>query len=453
MKRLSAYFATYFGLFSLLIQLGNVNCPGETTDTKPAPDEEPASLAMGNLHFVTGDYEYTPDGVNCASLYVSNQGWGSETKYAEDPESDEYYNETYDPGTINNPFTTIEDAIADRRTNHLGSAVCIYIEGAMSTGGSAISYSENITMNDTATDDNTYFVGVNLPTITPENKTLLSHHTFEFTGGVADNAIVGITVEGMGGTDVDDYSGNSEDTETEAAAIAIDASGPITLEGGTTITSPYYKGIRVTGSGGHLVLDTVSFTVPYPAASTGYSVAISATSDTTVDATDVTITDYEIGFNAYGSTTLTLTDTTSGHAISGANMAAVYLTPADNGSSYVYPTGTVTGLGSSETNPLVFSRGADNLTLENITGQTGATVRLCNTYDSYNSTRKAVDDTIAAINNSSIEDLEIGEIKYSGSGNAISTLAVDPDASGSITTVTTTDNEEMDYDDSDCDGL
>lgn len=445
MKRLLIYFTTFFGLFSLLIQLGNVNCDG-SKETKTAP-VDPTSLALGDQHFEDG-YEYALDsGDSCTPLYVSNQGWGTETEY--DPETNEGdAGASYALGTINNPFTTIEDAIAARRADHAGNDVCIYIEGVSATGSAAISYSTNITMDTPSTDDNTYFVGVNSPTITPANVTLLTHHTFEFTGGVANNSIVGIIVEGMGVS----YPGNSGDTETEAAAISIDASGPITLEGGTTITSPYYKGIRVTGSGGHLVLNTVSFTVPYPAASTGYSVAISATS-TTVEATDVTITDYEIGFNAYGSTALTLIDEDGGHPISGADMAAVYLTPADNGSRYVYPIGTITGLGSSETNPLVFSRGADSLTLTNITGQTGATVRLCNTYDSYNAARNSVADSNADINDSSIEDLEIGEITYSGSGNSISTLALDPDASGSITTVTDTDNEEMDYDDSDCDGL
>jgi hypothetical protein len=444
MKRLSAYFTAYFGLFSLLIQLGNVHC-SESNSTK-AVDTESVSLAVGDQHFVTGDYEYDE---NCTALYVSNQGWGTETEYDAETNDGES-GASYSLGTINNPYPTIDEAIDARRADHAGSAVCIYIEGASATGGASIPYSINIIMDTPTTDDSTYFVGVNLPTITPAAVILLTQHTFEFNAGVSDNAIVGIIVEGMGGGA---YPGNPSDTETEAAAISINSSGPITLEALTTITKPYSKGIRVTGSGGHLVLDTVSLTDPTPAASTGYSVAIIATSDTTVEATDVTITDYEIGFTAYGSTQLTLTDSDGSHPISGADMAAVYLTPYDNGSAYVYPTATITRLGSSETNPLVYSRGADSLTLEDVTGQTGATIRLCNTYDSYSGARKTVANTIAAINNSSIQDLEVGEITYSGSGNSISTLALDPDASGSITTVTTTDNEEMDYDDSDCAGL
>lgn len=384
MKRLLSYFSTYFGLFAFLINLGNISCDDKGDKVAPVDVTED--------HFEDGDYEHPDDTGSATSLYVSNNGWGSE-----DPEEG---GGTY--GGPNNPYITLDEAVDVRRRDHAGSTVFIYIEG----GGDP--YEINLSL--TSDDDDTYFVGVNSPMISPANNTTLIDHTIELSGASNTN-FTGLIIAGISAT----YTGNSANADAEyAAATVYIRNSTATFDGGTNIDSSYYQAVLIgdynfpaSSDTSIVTLDTISITTPEVGAYKNNAIAVFASLDTTVHATDVTITSFDRGFVAYYST-VNVAATGSDHSISGASEAAIYYTNA--------PGGSVTGLASTSNALSVFGWYTTNVTFEDVYFEAANTVKFCGDDSAtYN----------AAVNNSIVVDMEVEGITLDGSGAVTGTLTYD----------------------------
>lgn len=405
MKRLLAYFISYFGLFSFLLHLGNLGCTLEECDagyksTKDGCVQESYPYMLSAFDSANGFNEG-----NCTDcVFVSNQGWGVES--ATEMTDGEWDCDSYALGTICNPYPTIDEAI-DSFSN---SKPNIYIEGNSSaTATDAGNYSTNILL-DSASYNGANFIGVNSPTITPANNTLVINHTIELSD-VSDVHFGGLIIQGISATVTDTSS------ELTAATVSMTNAGA-TFDDSTTVDLNYYQAFLLSGTS-ELTLDTMSITGPRAGMTEGNSYAVYADSGTTLNATDVTVTSFDRGFVAFDATlNVTATNSGSSQNISGASEVAIYYSTDS--------TGTVTKTASANNTLAILTDHAGSVTIDEIYAATGGTVRLCGDNDTAAS-------YAVTVQNSIISEMEIGGyITTSGSGNLITLLTLDPDATSTV---------------------
>lgn len=425
MNRLSAYFISYFGLFSFLLGnvIGNVSCNnGEECSkgyksTKEGCVEESYPYSLSAFESAYGD----EGGSNCTNcVFVSNHGWGAED--STDATDVEWDCDSYALGTICNPYPTIDEAI----DNFSSSTPYIYIEGNSSaTETDAKDYSTNIVL-DSTNYNGAYFVGVNSPTITPADNTLVINHTIELSD-VSGVYFGGLIIQGISATVTDTSS------ELTAATVSM-TNASATFYDSTTVDLNYYQAFLLSGTS-ELTLDTMSITGPRVGMTEGNSYAVYADSGTTLDATDVTVTGFDRGFVAFEATlNVTATNSGSSQNISGAGEVAIYYSTDS--------TGTVTKTASADNTLAILTDHAGNVMIDEIYAATGSTVRLCGDNDTAAS-------YAVTVQNSIISEMEIGgymTVSDGGVANTITTLTLDPDATNSMTATTPITTLEADVD-------